>query len=80
MAFGGGDGVRYPSPLSGGSKLNNLTCVVGKKKIGHLRLQQQQFYQQFWAERIRQVTLIDTGFFRAEDVRVREVRPLLPLS
>ena len=37
MAFGGGDGVRYPPPLSGGSKLNNLTCGVEKKKFGHPR-------------------------------------------
>ena len=36
MAFGGGDGVRSP-PLSGGSELNDLTCGVEKKLIGHPR-------------------------------------------
>ena len=28
MPFRGGDGVRYPPPPSGGSKLNNSTCGV----------------------------------------------------
>ena len=33
MAFRRGGGIRYPSPpLSGGSKLNNSTCCVEKKK------------------------------------------------
>ena len=34
MAFEGGEGVRSPPRLSGGSELNNLTCVV-EKKIRH---------------------------------------------
>ena len=34
MAFGGGEGVRYPPPVSGGLKLNNSTCGVEKKKSG----------------------------------------------
>ena len=31
VAFRGGDGVRYPPPLSGGAKLNNSTCGIKKK-------------------------------------------------
>ena len=35
MAFGGGDGVRYPPPVSGRSKLNKLTWCR-KNKSGTL--------------------------------------------
>ena len=33
MASRRGDGVRYPPPLSGGSKLDNLRCGVEKKQF-----------------------------------------------
>ena len=72
MAFRGGDGVKYPPPLSGGSTLNTSTCGV-EKNIGCPQVEKIFFScgKQVWKYETARKKIMQRNFYKYEDTAVQ---------